>query len=122
MARHRRARRFISGLKALPKSPGSHGFHLLRGLAGPKFSCVCGAVRCERVNVARPDGSNYTTEFVRCVGCRAMFHWQDVIPSPELRYGTPIPGGPHPASEDSEFMAEIGAAAARARKGRRSRR
>jgi hypothetical protein len=98
------------------------GFSFSAGSRIPKFSCVCGAVRRERVNVVRPDGRNYTTEFVRCVGCRAMFHWKDVIPSPELRYGTPIPGGPHPAFDDPEFMARIDAAAARARKSRRSRR
>ena len=88
----------------------------------PTFSCSCGATRCERVNVQRPDGSAYTTEFVRCVGCRAMFHWQDAIPGPELRYGIACPGGPHPAADDPEFMAEVRAAAERARKSRRSRR
>jgi hypothetical protein len=40
-----------------------------------RFECRCGCTRCERIEVARAGRSAYITEFVRCVICRAVFHW-----------------------------------------------
>lgn len=102
-------------------------FQFVPDPANPTFKCQCGQTRCDRVRVHKPDGSTYTTEFVLCVGCRAVFHWPGTLPSPDAgktfaTYGVKLGDEPHPATLDPEFMAQIEAAADRARKSRRSRR
>ena len=48
------------------------------------FTCsACGAAVCERVSVKRPNASLYKTEFVSCVGCKAMYHWPKKLTSEE---------------------------------------
>ena len=47
----------------------------------PEFTCPCGSKRAERVNVKRPDGSLYETEFARCYTCCAMYHWPHPVPA-----------------------------------------
>ena len=36
--------------------------------------CTCGYENFERVVVKRPFKAPYTTDFVACVGCKAMYH------------------------------------------------
>ena len=36
--------------------------------------CQCGAENFERVIVRRPGRDPYVTDFVACVGCKAVFH------------------------------------------------
>src|SRR5687768_10943496 len=91
---------------------------------GVWFRCQCGCPTCTRVCVKRPDGSDYATEFVVCVGCKLMYHWPNEIPAPHHSGGnpwTPPPGGLHPSASDPELMTRIEEAAERARKSRKRR-
>jgi len=38
------------------------------------MACLCGAENFERVVVQRRPGPPIVTDFVACIGCRAMFH------------------------------------------------
>jgi hypothetical protein len=62
----------------------------------PPCACVCGCENFRRVTVPRSSGKPYTTDFVACAECRAMFHCpaerETVLSRPD-GYGAGI-GGP----------------------------
>lgn len=96
------------------------------GRAALRFRCQCGMELCDRVEVRRPDGAAYVTEFVRCRQCRLLYHWPGPLPASVTSAGLPASYGmplsePHPALADAELMARIDAASARARRSRRRR-
>jgi transcription elongation factor Elf1 len=94
---------------------------------GTRFRCTaCGWEACSRVNVRKPSGAHYQTEFVSCGACRAMFHWIGEVPrlsmaptpgAQTLETYMPVPSGPHEGVSE-ERLREIREAAERAQKGR----
>ena len=92
----------------------------------PEFTCPCGSKRAERVEVKRPDGSIYETEFAKCFMCCAMYHWPDPLPAfiPDggapASWGTVSGSGPGPQLPSEQYNA-IMSAAARAQKSRKRR-
>ena len=46
-------------------------------------SCLCGSANFIRVKVRHKSGEFYTTEFVSCVGCGAMYHRPELSRSVE---------------------------------------
>ena len=76
-----------------------------------ELTCLCGYENFERVVVARRPGAPIVTDFVACVGCRAVYF--SPVPKPDPRearpgdnlpaYGPPPPPRTWPVDSDDSL-------------------